>query len=181
MYYYLCPNCGERILEGYDFCPNCGEKVIIISNEIYLQTQYDEVSHLYNSLKKVEESALVLKKEINDNLNNENFLVELQNNPKEKEELLNNITTSRSQLNGFENTLNEALNDQGRMNYLENMNNVLGDGKTKIEHTCSIIEEILPLLDTYEEAVTSSNMHAYNKEDEDDKSIPMNDDRILDL
>lgn len=184
-YYYLCPNCGEKILEGYGFCPNCGEKVTIINNEIYLQTQYDDVSHLYNSLKKVEKSALVLKKEINDNLNNENFLIELQNNPEEKKELLYNITTSRSQMKEFEDTMNETLNDQGRMNYLENMNNVFGDGKTKIKHTYSLIEEILSLLDIYEEAVTSSNMNTYNNkdenEDEGDEPIPMNDDRILDL
>lgn len=179
MYYYLCPSCGEKILEGYDFCPNCGEKVTIISNEIYLQTQHEDVSHLYNSLEKVEESALVLKKEINDNLNNENFFAELQNNPEEQKELLNNITTSKSQLKGFEDTINETLDNPARMNYLKNMNNVFGDGKTKIKHTCSLIEEILSLLDMYEEAVTSNTY--YNKEDEDDKSIPLNDDRILDI
>lgn len=80
MDYYLYPNCGENITEGYDFCPNCGEEVVIINNTICLKSVYDMINKILIPLENIEAGALDLEELIEENINDPYHFIEMKNN-----------------------------------------------------------------------------------------------------
>lgn len=185
MDYYLCPNCGENITEGYDFCPKCGEEIVIINNTICLKSVYDMINKILIPLENIEAGALNLEELIEENINDPYHFIEMKNNTEGKEVILNGLDESKAQLVPLKNEIDDLMDNTNNMNDFKSLTPIFGDIESRMKYMHSLLTRVLTLIDEYLNKIhqecdinqTDNN----NQNHVENKETPTNNGRLLDI